>query len=87
VDHNGIVSGGNTGVPEPGGGSCIFLHIWHSHDQGTAGCTAVPQIELETPLPWLDPFRKPLLVQLPELTYERLTNHWMLPKLINVPPR
>ena len=30
----------------------------------------------------VDPVRKPLLVQLPEPTYERLINHWMLPELI-----
>jgi len=86
VAHNGIVEG-NTHAPEPGGGSCIFLHIWHSHDQGTVGCTAMSQIELETLLGWLDPARKPLVVQLPELTYERLTNRWRLPKLIYVPSR
>lgn len=87
VDFNGIVTGSNANPPEPGGGSCVFLHIWHSHDQGTAGCTAMSQTELETLLTWLDPARKPLLVQLPEPTYERLINPWMLPKLINVPPR
>jgi L,D-peptidoglycan transpeptidase YkuD (ErfK/YbiS/YcfS/YnhG family) len=84
VDHNGTVTG-DTNAPEPGGGSCVFLHIWHSHDQGTAGCTAMSQIGLESVLTWLDPARKPLLVQLPEPTYEQLINRWMLPKLINVP--
>jgi hypothetical protein len=37
------------------------------------------QIHLETLLTWLDPARKPLLVQLPEPTYERLIDQWMLP--------
>jgi L,D-peptidoglycan transpeptidase YkuD (ErfK/YbiS/YcfS/YnhG family) len=86
VDHNGIVTG-DTNPPEPGGGSCVFLHIWHSHDQGTAGCTAMPQPDLEILLTWLDPARQPLLVQLPEPAYERLINRWMLPKLINIPQR
>jgi L,D-peptidoglycan transpeptidase YkuD (ErfK/YbiS/YcfS/YnhG family) len=86
VDHNGTVTG-DANLPEPGGGSCVFLHIWHSHEQGTAGCTAMPQSELETLLTWLDPARGPLLVQLPESTYERLTNRWMLPKLTNAPQR
>jgi hypothetical protein len=45
------------------------------------------QIHLETVLTWLDPARKPLLVQLPEPTYERLIQQWMLPKLIDVSPR
>jgi L,D-peptidoglycan transpeptidase YkuD (ErfK/YbiS/YcfS/YnhG family) len=73
VDHN------NTNPPEPGGGSCVFLHIWRSQDQGTAGCTAMSQIHLETLLTWLDPARKPLLVQLPEPIYVRLTQRWTLP--------
>ena len=84
VDHNGTVAG-NPNPPEPGGGSCVFLHIWHSHNQGTVGCTAMPQRELETLLTWLDPTRQPLLVQLPEPAYKRLLDRWMLPKLTNAP--
>jgi L,D-peptidoglycan transpeptidase YkuD (ErfK/YbiS/YcfS/YnhG family) len=87
VDHNGTVTGMNGKPPEPGGGSCVFLHIWHSHDQGTAGCTAMSQTELETLLTWLDPARKPLVVQLPEPSYERLIDGWMLPKLTNASQR
>jgi hypothetical protein len=45
------------------------------------------QTDLEAVLTWLDPARKPLLVQLPKPTYERLINRWMLPKLINVAQR
>jgi hypothetical protein len=45
------------------------------------------QTELESLLTWLDPARKPLLVQLPEPTYERLIDRWMLPKLINASQR
>lgn len=86
VDHNGIVTEENINPPEPGGGSCVFLHIWHSHNQGTVGCTAMSQNDLETLLSWLDRARKPLLVQLPEPTYERLSNRWMLPELIKTPP-
>jgi len=36
VDRNTIVTGGNNNPPKPGAGSCIFLHIWHSHDQSDA---------------------------------------------------
>jgi L,D-peptidoglycan transpeptidase YkuD (ErfK/YbiS/YcfS/YnhG family) len=86
VDHNHTVPQRNASPPEPGSGSCIFLHIWQSHDQGTAGCTAMPQLDLKMLLTWLDPARNPLLVQLPEPTYERLGNRWMLPELINLPP-
>jgi L,D-peptidoglycan transpeptidase YkuD (ErfK/YbiS/YcfS/YnhG family) len=86
IDHNSTVTG-DANLPKPGGGSCVFLHIWHSHDQGTAGCTAMPQTQLETLLTWLDPARHPLLVQLPEPTYERLIDRWKLPKLTNTPQR
>jgi L,D-peptidoglycan transpeptidase YkuD (ErfK/YbiS/YcfS/YnhG family) len=82
VDHNGTVTG-DTNPPEPGGGSCVFLHIWRSHAEGTAGCTAMSQTDLETLLTWLDPARKSRLVQLPEPTYERLIDGWMLPQLLN----
>jgi L,D-peptidoglycan transpeptidase YkuD (ErfK/YbiS/YcfS/YnhG family) len=84
LDHNRTATGNNNS-PEPGGGSCVFLHIWHRHDQGTVGCTAMPESDLETLLLWLDPERNPLLVQLPQPTYERLMNRWMLPTLIRVP--
>ena len=87
IDRNGVVTEGNTNPPQAGGGSCVFLHIWRSHDQGTVGCTAMSQNDVETLLTWLDPARKPLLVQLPEPTYERLINRWKLPELIQVPPR
>jgi L,D-peptidoglycan transpeptidase YkuD (ErfK/YbiS/YcfS/YnhG family) len=86
VDHNSTVTG-DANLPEPGGGSCVFLHIWHSHDQGTAGCTAMPQTDLKTLMTWLNPARKPVLVQLPESTYERLIDRWMLPKLTDIPQR
>jgi L,D-peptidoglycan transpeptidase YkuD (ErfK/YbiS/YcfS/YnhG family) len=85
VDHNGIVQGIDNKPPQAGGGSCVFLHIWHSYDQGTAGCTAMPENELETLLLWLDPVSKPLLVQLPQPVYERLMDRWMLPKLTDAP--
>ena len=81
VGHNGIVAEGNANPPAPGGGSCIFLHIWRAPGQGTVGCTAMPQRDLESLLTWLDPKRKPLLVQLPVTDYERLRDHWRLPPL------
>jgi len=85
VGHNGIVSEGSAAPPMPGAGSCIFLHIWHSAGQGTVGCTAMPQTELETLLTWLDPTRRPLLVQLPTQEYERLSKRWKLPVLATAP--
>ena len=79
VDLNGTVPGGNN--PRPGAGSCVFLHIRGTHEQGTAGCTAMAPADLEALLLWLDPSRQPLLVQLTEPAYERLADPWNLPKL------
>ena len=86
VDLNGIDAPGSATAPKPGAGSCVFLHIWHSQTQGTAGCTAMPESNLETLLTWLDPARKPLLVQLPQQTYTRLATRWKLPRFPTSPP-
>jgi hypothetical protein len=47
----------------------------------------MPQLDLEALLIWLDPARKPLLVQLPAAEYRRLIGRWSLPPLTNVPSR
>jgi L,D-peptidoglycan transpeptidase YkuD (ErfK/YbiS/YcfS/YnhG family) len=85
IDHNGTVQQANAHPPVPGGGSCVFMHIWSGAGRGTAGCTAMPQSELEAVLLWLDPKRKPLLVQLPAADYARLSHRWKLPPLISKP--
>jgi D-alanyl-D-alanine dipeptidase len=87
VDHNGTVAGRDENAPVPGGGSCIFLHIWRSRDQGTVGCTAMAQSSLETMMTWLDPRGEPLLVQLPTPVYRRLARRWILPKIPDASPR
>jgi L,D-peptidoglycan transpeptidase YkuD (ErfK/YbiS/YcfS/YnhG family) len=67
----------------PYAGSCVFLHIWAGPTSGTAGCTAMPQQQLEPILAWLDPSKNPLLVQLPVAQYEKLKARWNLPTLPN----
>lgn len=47
----------------PGGGSCIFLHLWRGAGQPTAGCTAMTEEHLRHVLQWLDPAAEPRLVQ------------------------
>jgi L,D-peptidoglycan transpeptidase YkuD (ErfK/YbiS/YcfS/YnhG family) len=79
VGHNGGDTMARATPPVPLGGSCVFLHIWRGPTRGTAGCTAMPQNQLETLLTWLDSTRKPLLVQLPAPGYARLTRRWGLP--------
>lgn len=81
----GIVVNHNTAPAQRSGGSCIFLHIWSGPTHGTAGCTAMPQSDLETLLMWLDPKRNPLLVQLPAQKYETLIQRWKLPTTVNPP--
>jgi L,D-peptidoglycan transpeptidase YkuD (ErfK/YbiS/YcfS/YnhG family) len=76
----GIVVAHNSNPAKPGGGSCIFLHIWRGPGQGTVGCTAMPQDQLESVLTWLDPKRNPLLVQMPVAEYENAAKKWKLPR-------
>jgi hypothetical protein len=61
-------------------GSCVFLHVWAGRGQGTSGCTAMPQDQLEPILTWLEPARDPILVQLPIAEYKKLKKPWHLPK-------
>jgi len=65
----------------PSAGSCVFLHIWGGPSVGTAGCTAMPQDQLEPILAWLDPASSPILVQMPAAQYKKLTEPLHLPKL------
>jgi L,D-peptidoglycan transpeptidase YkuD (ErfK/YbiS/YcfS/YnhG family) len=62
-------------------GSCVFMHIWGGAGVGTAGCTAMPQEQLEPILAWLDPAKNPILVQAPIAQFEKLRTPWHLPKL------
>lgn len=77
----GIVVDHNTNPARPDAGSCIFLHIWRGPGQGTVGCTAMPPEQVEALLAWLDPSRKPLLVQMPQERYQRVQKKWKLPAL------
>ena len=72
VDHNAAPA-------VPGGGSCIFLHIWRAPGVPTVGCTAMADADLEALLSWLDPRRRPVLVQAPRAGYERLRTALALP--------
>jgi len=65
----------------PGLGSCIFFHVWDPHYSGTTGCTSAAYSQLVRVLRWLDPQKKPLIVQLPASEYERLKQRWGLPSV------
>ena len=75
----GVTVGYNTRPVTRGRGSCIFLHIWDGPASSTAGCTAFPRADVEALLAWLDPEKRPVLVQLPTAEYARLRKSWALP--------
>jgi L,D-peptidoglycan transpeptidase YkuD (ErfK/YbiS/YcfS/YnhG family) len=76
----GVVIEHNPGAI-PGFGSCIFLHVWDPRYSGTTGCTATDYRHLFRLLRWLDPKKRPLMVELPTVEYERLQGRWGLPAL------
>jgi len=75
----GVVIDHNTGNPLPGGGSCVFMHIWGGPGIGTVGCTAMPEPQVKVILGWLDPAANPLLVQMPLKQYRRIQKSLYLP--------
>ncbi len=77
----GVFVGHNSNPVKRGNGSCIFLHIWNDEKTGTAGCTAMKRENIEEILKWLDPAKKPALIQFPAAEYEKLKISWKLPNL------
>jgi D-alanyl-D-alanine dipeptidase len=75
----GIFIAHNTSPPEPGAGSCVFMHIWKAPGHPTSGCTAMRMGDIERLLGWLDARSNPVLVQLPQEEYERRQGPWLLP--------
>ncbi|HZF51020.1 MAG TPA: L,D-transpeptidase family protein [Polyangiaceae bacterium] len=73
-----VVVAHNPPPARPGGGSCIFLHVWHEPGSTTAGCTAMPLADLEAVMTFLTP-DKTVLVQMEESTYRELAGPWELP--------
>jgi len=65
--------------PRPSRGSCIFLHIWAGPRSVTAGCTAMSEAALKQLMGWVDPERRPMLVQLPASAMNRMRAEWRLP--------
>jgi D-alanyl-D-alanine dipeptidase len=76
VGHNG---GGDGGAPQPGAGSCIFLHVWRDAGSPTVGCTAMDGVRLESLIAQLQPDTAPVYVLLPRAAYRALRESWRLP--------
>lgn len=62
-----------------GKGSCIFMHIWGGSNKPTAGCTAMKEADILMIINFLDKKKNPLLVQLPQIEYEKLRKLYKLP--------
>lgn len=77
----GVIVSYNASPPVKGRGSCIFLHIWAGPDSHTAGCTAFDESKLHEVMMWLDPDKRPLLVQLTAAEYAALRASWGLPAI------
>jgi D-alanyl-D-alanine dipeptidase len=82
----GIVVAHNS-AGTPGAGSCIFLHIWKNSSSATAGCTAMPEQDLVDLLRWLDPAKRPVLIQMPRAEFAGLRSRYPLPSIAEKPSR
>ena len=72
-----VVDLAHNGAHTPGGGSCIFLHVWGGADSPTVGCTAMAEPQLAALLAKLDP--RAVFVLLPKSEYAALAPRWHLP--------
>lgn len=63
----------------PGGGSCIFLHVWLGRGVGSSGCTNMAPERMLSLLRWLDAGKRPVMALLPEAEYARVEKAWGLP--------
>jgi L,D-peptidoglycan transpeptidase YkuD (ErfK/YbiS/YcfS/YnhG family) len=79
VDHNSAAT--------PGDGSCIFLHIWKNSSSPTVGCTAMAEPNLVELLRWLDPAKRPVLIQIPRDEFAALRSRYVLPSIPEKPSR
>ncbi len=61
----GIIVDYNTSPVVEGKGSAIFLHVWNGLGSPTSGCTSMPKEKLRALMMWLDPAKRPLLIQAP----------------------
>jgi D-alanyl-D-alanine dipeptidase len=62
-------------------GSCIFLHIWESEEEGTAGCTAMEEKNMVRILRWIRTKKHPVLAQFPRDVYKSIRTTFSLPDL------
>ncbi|MDN3018684.1 cell wall-binding protein [Paenibacillus sp. BSR1-1] len=64
----GFVINYNTAERIPGAGSAIFFHVASSY---TLGCTGTAQTNVLSILRWLDPAKRPIIIQTPESEFNK----------------
>lgn len=73
----------NSDPPIPGDGSAIFFHIRRGENRPTAGCTTMAESDLVRVIKWLRAASHPCFVLLPSAVYEKKSESWRLPSLVN----
>jgi len=68
VGHNGALDGDVVA----GKGSCIFIHVARGARVPTAGCTALPEEDIDVLIRWLRPRSRPVYVLAPRAVYDSL---------------
>jgi len=76
----GFVVSHNYDHPSVGMGSCFFVHAG-ALNAPTLGCTSLDVNLVKEISVWLEPARKPILVQLPETIYKEFKDRWELPQI------
>lgn len=79
VQYDWVVDVRHNPAATPGGGSCIFLHVWRNARGITVGCTAMAAADLARLIAALDPAAHPRYVLLPAAEYAALADAWGLP--------
>ncbi len=74
-----ILVGHNYWHPEPGGGSCIFIHLWEGPGSVTSGCTTISEENMLGLIKGLDQAENPVMVMLSRDNFSRLREKWSLP--------
>ena len=65
-------------------GSAIFFHVWRNASTPTVGCTAMAKTDLLKLIRWLDPAKKPLLIQAPAPELPELRAQLESPALFSI---
>ncbi len=68
----GIVIDHNMNPVIKGAGSAIFFHIWRNAHTPTVGCTAMARKNILELIRWLDPEKKPVVIQAPAAELPKL---------------